>query len=299
MYLGAEPGALLAEADLVIVIESDVPWIPSMQHPPVGCRVANIGEDPAFTRYPMRSFPSDLAIKADAATALVALDEALVGKLARAEGRIAARRTRILERARTRRAQLTKDTSPGGEKISRPYLNHAIAEVVGEDAIVFNEYPLNLDHCPREKPGTFFSVSPAGGLGWGLGAALGAKLAAPDKLVVAAVGDGAYMFTNPTVCHWVGGAFDLPVLTIICNNSLYAAVRGATQSMFKDGAAGADDCRGLANLGPSPPFEQLAQAQGAHAERVERPDELAGALARARDAVVKEGRQALVNVICP
>lgn len=299
MFLGGEPGALLAEADLVTVIESDAPWMQSFQHPPVGCRVVNIGEDPNYVRYPMRSFPNDLAIKSDAATALSALDDILAGKLAKSEGRIAARRARIGERSRTRHAQLAKDTSPSGDKISRGYLNRVLGEVVGPDAIVFNEYPLNFDHCAREKPGTFFSLSPAGGLGWGLGAALGAKLVKPDKLVVAAVGDGAYMFTNPTVCHWVSNVFDLPVLTVICNNSLYQAVRGATMSMFKDGAAGEEDCRGLANLDPSPPFEQLAQAQGAHAERVERPDQLSAALTRARDAVVEGGKQAVVNVICP
>ena len=64
MHFGYEPGALLTDADLVIVLESDVPWIPHLQHPPGGCRVAHIGEDPFYVRYPMRSFPSDLAIQA-------------------------------------------------------------------------------------------------------------------------------------------------------------------------------------------------------------------------------------------
>ena len=63
MHFGFEPGALLADADLVIVLESDVPWIPHLQHPPAGCRVAHVAEDPFFVRYPMRSFPSDLACR--------------------------------------------------------------------------------------------------------------------------------------------------------------------------------------------------------------------------------------------
>ncbi|MGE4167650.1 MAG: thiamine pyrophosphate-binding protein, partial [Xanthobacteraceae bacterium] len=62
MHFGTEPGTLLAEADLVIAIEIDAPWIPSLQHPPAGCHVAQIGEDPIFSRYPMRSFPSDLTV---------------------------------------------------------------------------------------------------------------------------------------------------------------------------------------------------------------------------------------------
>ena len=298
MHFGFEPGALLTDADLVIVLESDVPWIPSLQHPPAGCRTAHIGEEPSFARYPMRSFPSDLAIKAAPANALTGLSEALDHRLQMAEARIAARRTRLTERMRTRRAQLVKDSS-ATDRISPAYLSRAIGEAVGPDAIIFNEYSLRPDHCLREKPGTLFALGPAGGLGWGFGAALGAKLAAPDKLVVAALGDGAYLFSNPTVGHWTSEKHGLPILTVIFNNSRYGAVRNATLSMFKEGAAGENDGRTLADLDPSPAYEVLAKAQGAHAERVERPADLPDALARARDAVVNDKKQALVNVICP
>jgi acetolactate synthase-1/2/3 large subunit len=68
--------------------------------------------------------------------------------------------------------------------------------------------------------------------------------------------------------------------------------------MFRDGAAGEDDGQFLADLSPSPPFEEFVRAQGGHGERVEKPEELAPALARARDAVLG-GSQALVNVIVP
>ncbi len=298
MHFGFEPGALLAEADLVIVLESDVPWIPSLQHPPAGCRTVHIGEDPSFSRYPMRSFPCDLAITSSAAVALNELNHALDHRLQMAEARIAARRARLTERMRTRRAQLAKD-SGAGERISPAYLSRAIGEAVGPDAIIINEYSLRPDHCVREKPGTFFALGPAGGLGWGLGAALGAKLAAPDKLIVATLGDGAYLFSNPTVGHWTAEKHGLPILIIIFNNSRYGAVRNATLSMFKEGASGENDGRTLADLDPAPPYEVLAKAQGAHAERVERPADLPAALLRARDAVVNDKKQALVNVICP
>jgi acetolactate synthase-1/2/3 large subunit len=298
MHFGYEPGALLAEADLVISLESDVPWIPHLQHPPAGCRIVHMGEDPFFVRYPMRSFPCDLAVQAGVTNALEALLVATESRLQMAEARIAARRARLNERMRTRRAQLTKDATPG-ERISPAYLSHVIGETVGEDAIIFNEYPLRADHCPREKPGTLFALGPAGGLGWGLGAALGAKLAAPDKLIVATLGDGAYMFSNPTVGHWVSQKHNLPILTVIFNNSRYGAVRNSTLAMFKDGVSGETDGRELADLDPAPPYDEMAKAQGAHAERVERPAELPAALARARDAVVNGKRQALLNVITP
>jgi acetolactate synthase-1/2/3 large subunit len=298
MHFGFEPGALLADADLVIVLESDVPWIPHLQHPPAGCRVAHVAEDPFFVRYPMRSFPSDLAVQAGCINALDALVKAVEPRLQMADARIAARRARLTERMRLRRAQLAKDSAAGGT-ISPAYLSRVIGETVGDDAIIFNEYPLRPDHCARVKPGSFFALGPAGGLGWGFGAALGAKLAAPDAFVVATLGDGAYMFANPTVGHWVSATHNLPILTVVFNNSRYGAVRNATLSMFKDGAAGENDGRTFADLDASPAYEAMAMAQGAYAERVEKPADLPNVLLRAREAVVSGRRQALLNVITP
>ena len=92
---------------------------------------------------------------------------------------------------------------------------------------------------------------------------------------------------------------DSGALTSGMSASAEPAVRGATMSMFKDGVAGEDGGRFMADLSPSPAFEAAVKAQGGHGERVEKASELAGALARARDVVVKDKRQALLNVICP
>lgn len=298
MHMGYDSKGFIREADLVVVLESDVPYIPNEQNPRVDCRFATIGEDPAFKRYPMRSFPSDLAVTATAASALEALETAL-SKLSIPASCIAERRAQAVEHNRRRKEQFAATSSPSDERISPAYLSRAIAEAVGEDAVIFNEYSLMQDHCPREKPDTYFGLGSAGGLGWGFGAALGAKLAAPEKLIVATLGDGAYMFSNPMVAHWVSDVHRLPILTIVFNNSRYGAVRGATMSMFKDGAAGLDGGQFMADLSPSPVFEATVIAQGGHGERVERAADLPAALARARDVVMKERRQALLNVICP
>ncbi len=235
-------------------------------------------------RYPMRSFPSDLAIQAGPVNALEALIEAVEARLQMAEARIAARRARLTERMRTRRAQLAKDSAVAAH-ISPEYLSRAIGETFGPDAIIVNEYPLRPDHCAREKPGTFYALGPAGGLGWGFGAALGVKLAAPDAFVVATLGDGAYMFSNPMVGHWIAATQKLPILTIVFNNSRYGAVRRATLSMFKDGVAGENDGRdvrrsrpvaGLRGDGAS--ARRLCRARG----KAGRPAQRARARARGR-----------------
>ena len=295
MHMGFLPGPLLAEADLVLVVDCDVPWIPQQEAPPPGCRVVHLAEDPAFLRYPMRSFRTDLAISAEVAQGLEALEAALE-ELAPDGACIAARHGRLSAASNARREALSEKSRPGAT-ISPEYLSRCIGEAVGEDAIVVNEYPLCQEHCPRTQPGSFFGLSPAGGLGWGLGAALGAKLAAPERLVVATLGDGAYIFSNPTACHWVAQAHGLPVLTVVFNNALYGAVRNSTLAMYRDGAAARDGGRMLAELGPAPAFEALVEASGGHGERVEHPGDLPAALARAV-AAVRGGRQALLNVLC-
>jgi acetolactate synthase-1/2/3 large subunit len=286
MHAGFDSGPFLAEADLILVIESDVPWMPDVKAPGATARIVHIGEDPAFLRYPMRGFRSDLSIAAGAGSTLRALEAELT--------RLGARRD--VERWWARRPEVA---GADAAHITPEHLSRCVGEMAGPDGIIVNEYQLRLAHCPRPRPGTYFAVSPAGGLGWSVGAALGAKLAAPERFVVATIGDGGFIFANPTACHWAAEAHGLPIVMVIFNNARYAAVRNATLSMFASGAAGRENGLGLADLSPSPPFEKIAEAHGAFAARVDRPADLPGVLAAARAAVVKERRHALVNVVTP
>lgn len=287
MHCGFDPAPFLDDADLILAVESDVPWMPSVKAPGPKARIVHIGEDPAFLRYPMRGFRSDLSIRAGAGAALQALEAALVARSARQDGAV--------ER-RTPPAQAAGADAP---HITPEYLSRCIGDMAGPDGVIVNEYQLRLAHCARPRPGTYFALSPAGGLGWSVGAALGAKLAAPDRFVVATIGDGGFIFANPTACHWAAEAHALPIVMVIFNNTRYAAVRNATMSMFASGAAGRENGLGLADLSPSPPFEKIAEAHGAFAARVDRPAELPAVLAAARSAVLNDKRHALVNVITP
>ena len=211
---------------------------------------------------------------------------------------MAARRAALSARSEKLQASWEAEIAAAGrgEAINAVWLNHCLREVIEADTMVVNEYSFRQEYCPLEHPGSLFSVGPAGGLGWGLPAALGLKLAAPDRMVVALLGDGAYMFANPTACHVMAESQGLPVLAVIYNNALYGAVRRATLDMYPAGAAAQTDGRTLAELS-NPPFERIVEAHGGHGERVERPGDLPAALRRAA-AAVRGGRQALVNVIC-
>ena len=286
MHAGFDSAPYLAEADLILVIECDVPWMPDVKAPGPKARIVHIGEDPAFLRYPMRGFRSDLSIAAHAGATLAALEAELAKRNVRRE--VAGRWARRPEAAVADAPHITPE-----------YLSRCVGEMAGPDGIIVNEYQLRLGHCARPRPGTYFGISPAGGLGWSIGAALGAKLAAPDRFVVATIGDGGFIFSNPTACHWTAQAHGLPIVMVIFNNARYAAVRNATLSMFASGAAGRENGLGLADLSPSPPFEKIAEAHGAFAARVDRPADLPSVLAAAREAVLTERRHALVNVVTP
>jgi acetolactate synthase I/II/III large subunit len=296
MFQGSAPGPLLKNADLVIVIESDVPWMPSKEAPAADARIVQIGEDPLYARYPMRSFPSDLTITSSALSTLEALEQALHG---RSGAFVEERRARLVARSAELHAQWRNEAEQAGHgnKNTMAWLNHCLRDVVDRDTIVVSEYSFRQEYCPLETPGSLFSVSSAGGLGWGFGASLGAKLAAPERQVLSVLGDGAYMFANPTACHYMAQMQKLSVLTVIYNNALYNAVRRATLDMYGRGVAAEGDGRLLADL-PAPNFEKIVAAHDGHGERVERPADLPAALRRAADAV-RGGQQALVNVICP
>lgn len=300
LHLGFTPDPVLSTADAILVIDSDVPWFPSVKNPPDDAKVIHLGVDPCYSNYPIRSFPCDLAIRADSVAALPLLTEALADYRKAAQARIEARfqHVRALhdqQRAAWREAlEHVRHDSP----LDPLWVSHCIDQVKGDDSIVVNEYDLVPTQTVFTRPGTIFGSSPAGGLGWGLGASLGAKLAAPDKLVIATLGDGSYMFGNPTPCHFVSQAYNLPTLTVIFNNRVWNAVRRANLSMYPNGWAAKTQHFPLSELQPSPQFEMLAMACGGYGERVEAASEVLPALQRALRAVREEGRQAVLNMIC-
>jgi acetolactate synthase-1/2/3 large subunit len=298
MHGGFDVGPWLAEADAVLVVDSLVPWIPSRDAPPPGCPVIQIGPDPTFAALPMRGFPATLAIQADSAAALDALAAALA-RLRPDAATLAARRERIAARNRARREAAREAARRGdGAPMSAAWISHCLDQAKDDDALLFNELGADPEVLTFERPASFFSHSLAGGLGWGLPAALGAQLADRERLVIAAVGDGSYMFANPVACHQVGEALALPVLTVVFNNGVWNAVRKSTQAVYPEGHAVRANRMPLTSLEPAPRYEMIVAASGGYGERVEAAHDLPAALERALAAVRKERRQALLNVMC-
>jgi len=116
--------------------------------------------------------------------------------------------------------------------------------------------------------------------------------------VIAVLGDGAYMFSNPAAVHHASAMHDLPALFVVMNNSMWGAVQRSTRAMYPDGRAVRSNEPPFIALEKLPAFEKFCEAAGGHSERVDDPGALPAALERAMSVVRNERRQALLNVIC-
>jgi acetolactate synthase-1/2/3 large subunit len=291
-HLGYDPTPFLDEADAILVVDCDVPWTPIRKAPRPDCKIIHIGVDPLYSRYPIRGFACDVAITG--ASGLV-LDQ-LAAVVAMRD--VEERRQRLATRREAQQAALRKarEDAKSLRPLSPVWISHCLSEARAPDSILVNEYTLLPQHCPSTAPGSFFGSSPAAGLGWGAGAALGVKLAKPERQVIAILGDGSYIFSNPVAVHHAAAMHRLPVLFIVINNAMWGAVRRATLGMYADGEAAKSNKPPFIDLDDLPAFETVCEAAGGYGERVEDPAELPAALKRALEAV-DGGQQALLNVI--
>ncbi len=298
MSLGLEPARFVPEADVILVIECDVPWIASRTSLRADCKVIQAGIDPLFSRYPIRGFPCDVALAGGAAATMTALAAALVPAVD--ANAVAQRRRRIAEERKAVAARVQSAAQAGASKspLDPAWVSHCIGRARDPRSIVVNEYTLFAEHCTFDEPDLYFGSSSASGLGWGAGAALGAKLARPDRSVIAVLGDGAYMFSNPASVHHAAALHELPVLFVVMNNSMWGAVERSTRAMYADGRAIKSNDPAFVRLKQLPAFERICEAAGGYGERVEDPAALPGALERALVVTANEKRQALLNVMC-
>jgi acetolactate synthase-1/2/3 large subunit len=299
-HQGFSPDPLLPDADLIIVVDCDVPWYPSVIKPDESATVVNIGIDPLYSRYPVRSFVSDITINSDSCLAINSLIKELSETAAVKEKTLEERKIKL----KTRHDRFFSELYSKAENLSdsippdQGFVSSRINRIIDEETIIVNEYNNQMIWQMNHHPGCYFGVSHAGYLGWAVGAALGIKMASPEKTVIATVGDGSYMFSVPSACHFVSRAYDLPILVIVYNNGSWEAVKHATLGIHPDGWAAKGPDMPLSELTPSPDYEQICTAFGGYGEKVERPEDLDGAIARSLDAVKNENRQACLNIVC-
>jgi acetolactate synthase-1/2/3 large subunit len=261
--------------------------------------------DPLFTGIPGWGFPADLPVTGCSDVSLPVLNAIIRAKIATG----ALDKTQLEQRRKRMTAEHASivremDASAEAARNQKPihpvWLSKCIGDQIDDKTIIANETITSrlAESIHLNRPGSMFNTPLAGHLGWGLGAAIGMKLGAPEATVIAAEGDGSYMFCAPTACHFTAQKYQIPFLTVIYNNQAWNASLNAARGLFPDGVAAKTRNFPGTDLSPSPSFELTAQACGAYAARVEEPEGLPDALAKALRVVQEEKRQALLNVIC-
>ncbi len=291
----------LAEADVILVIDSDVPWIPSVSRPDPDAAIYHIDVDPLKPWAALWSFPARRAFQADALTAVRQLNARLDQMTVDGDA-VAERIAHYAARHRRRAQSLAEGEQPNGDVITPAFLTACIRRQIPGDAIVLNEgitnYGVIADHIGQRDSGTLFT-SGASSLGWHGGAAIGAKLAAPQRTVVALTGDGTYLFSVPSTVHWMARRYGTPFLQVIYNNRGWAAPKFSTLQVHPRGhAARADDID--VAFDPPPDYAAIAAAAGgAHARTVRHSGEVEGAIAEALAVMRTEKRAAVLDVWLP
>jgi acetolactate synthase-1/2/3 large subunit len=299
LHQGGMAGSALGEADVILVFEQDVPWMPAMTSgPSETATVVGVGVDPLFTNFPLRSFPVHVNLSGIPRFTIEALVNALKSEKLDAAAikergeRWSANHDKV--RAATKeRALAGKDKQP----LDKGWVSYCLEQLRDDDMTICSELGLDMSQFEFTQPQQYYGVSTAGVLGWGVGAALGAKLAAPERTVVATIGDGSYMFGVPEAGHWVSRKMNLPVLYVVWNNSRWNAVQSATKSVYPDGWQEKTKTYPFSDLSPSLDFEMICQAAGGYGERVDDPAQVTAAFERALHAVRVEKRQALLSFI--
>jgi len=293
--------ASLKDADVIFALDVDIPWYADSNPPPDNAWVAMTDVEPAKRRIPTMEFTADLRLTADAISVIETL-EAEVRRIITPEDqrRFAARAAKCAEASAKRRRDLAEDAKSraGKNPIDPKWLSHCIGQVLDDNCIVFDETIAQNqvhDYLSIAQPGAYFH-NPASSGGWAQGAAFGAKIAAPDKDVIAVSGDGFYMFGTPIHALWAAKHYKSPFMAVVYQNRSYSTGTLRINSVYgaKDSYAAKADYDG-GYFDPPIDFAKEAEAAGAYGENVTDPAQVEPALRRGLERI-RNGQPAVISV---
>jgi acetolactate synthase I/II/III large subunit len=301
-YHSVAQNPLLAQADVILTIDTDVPWIPAVNRPRDDAAVYCLDIDPLKSQIQMWHVPARRFAGANSRVAVRQIaafirEHGLIDATA-----VAARRAEAEQAHARNLADLeAREQRPDGV-ITAEYLTACVRRLLeDEDALVLTEVVTHskavAEHLRPNRPGSVLHHG-GGSLGWAGGAAVGAKLADPNRTVVALVGDGSYLFGVPASAQWVMRRYGTPSLTIIYDNRGWAAPKFSTLRVHPEGAAAAGDDFHT-SFEPEVDLPGVALAAGAgYGATVSDPAKLPDVLKDALEAV-RGDRSAVVSVRLP
>ena len=275
--------------DLFLVIGNRAPWYPPSAGP--SATVVCIDEYPVKEYMVHQDLQADLYLEGSLPVTLAALDIAVRERADGPAPNMPAAPNPVWERYSALNA-----SASSGSPIDPGFLCNTISETLPSNTVFVDETILHRAQILRriawDNPLSY--MRPAGGLGQGLGIALGAKLAAPERPVTALIGDGSFLYNPITQSLGVARESGLPILIVVFNNASYAAMKSLHLSFYPEGTSvQTGDFYGVDI--PGPDYSELARPFGGHGERVEDPTRLRGALEEAQ-AAVAAGSVAIVDV---
>ena len=284
---------LLKEADFIVLAEAPAAW-----HPPSALRdtkVVVLGEDPLHSHLPFWGFRADFVLPGDAEATLTAL----LSEVSKVMEPKSAERWRA--RNQKHRADLRAKARAAGEAktISAAWAAHELNEVLPADAIVVNEtisHRSDLVQLLERLPLGGFFESSYGGLGMGLGTALGVKHAQPERTVVLTIGDGSFSYNPVPAAFGACQEHALPLLVVLFDNAGYFSQKNDVVREYPQGWAVRTNKFIGTSIVPRPDYAMLARAFGGYGEKVEAPREVRAALKRGLEAV-SAGKLALIHLV--
>src|SRR6195256_555942 len=296
LYQGMGNYKALDDADVILLVGGRAPWYPARRRPTNG-KIIAIHDNPLKGHMVYQTLHADLYLEGDTAESLKLISAA--AKAANIDSAaVNARRQHWTHEHESYVAGLRaeREKAQNGSGIHPLSLLGALAEVMPADTIYMDETithsPLLRQHLPQTVPQSFFRGS--GGLGQGIGTALGLKLAAPTPPVAVLLRDGAFLYNPIVQALGASKRHALPIMIVILNNKKYEAMRKGHVHHYPDGASASKDLHyGVTIDGPD--YEQLGSHFGFHGARVETLADLKGAIQAALSAT-KAGKTAILNV---
>ena len=298
-FAGYNPAAFTEQADFGLMVDVDVPWIPKTTRVNPNAYWAQLDVDAIKRDIPMWGFPLNARIEGDSVRLIAQLIEIIEGSATPEFKTKAAARGLAFKTAHAQNRQKAASLAQAKgvvNAINPHYLCAVMGQKIDLHDVVLNEAIRNtmavFEQIPREVPGSLMGLS-GGGLGFSAGTALGIKLAQADNRVIHFVGDGSFYFSNPSSVYAVANQYGLPILTVLLDNGGWSAVKESTLRMYPQGEAKSTN-QFSSDLGYSTDFAAIAEAAGAHGERLTDPEQVEAAIERCL-AVLDAGRSALLH----
>jgi acetolactate synthase I/II/III large subunit len=304
-FAGFDPLPLIETADLGLLLDSDVPFVPQFAKRAGALKWIQIDIDPLKSDFPMWGFATDMRVQGDCAIVLQQVLDVIEARADDAYRRRAADRiagwSGAREQMTKRRAAASANKGVSGA-LNPAFAFATLSAKLSQDDTVINEAirngPILQEHVKRTKPASYVGLA-GGGLGFSGGMALGLKLAQPDRRIVQIIGDGGYHFSSPDSVYAVAQQYQIPILTVVVDNGGWQAVKSAVQRVYPKGVAAETDQfqsrLTSGRQGEARDFAAVGRAFGAYGECVTEPDELAAAIDRCL-AALDDGKAAVLHV---